>query len=107
MMQEKTDKHICDEMVTKIAALARLRLTEEEAKRYQGNFTELLAMFHELDDLPLDSTIVPENVLLDAEDCREDIPQEVDLSLIEKACPYYNAKTSYFDVPQFIEHNNE
>lgn len=106
-LENRTDKHICDEMVTKIASLARLRLTEDEALRYQKQFTELLAMFHELDALPLDKDLMPENILLTAEDCREDSVEEVDRTLLEKACPYYNPKTFYFDVPQFIENNNE
>lgn len=106
-LQQETDQKICNEMVTKIAKLAKLRLTEAEASEYQSHFTKLLEMFHTLDELAYDESYKPERLLLNAEDCREDVPKEVDLSRLEKASDHYNSATSYFDVPQFIGQDNE
>lgn len=103
----RTDQHICNEMVTKIAKLARLRLTEEEVTQYQDDFTGLLEMFHALDELGFDTDYHPEKFFIQADDCREDIVKTPDISKLEKASAYYNTSTSYFDVPQFIGNDNE
>lgn len=105
--QTVTDKQICDELVTKIAKLAKLRLTDKEASEYQLHFTKLLEMFHVLDELEYDPAYKPERLVLNAENCREDEVVEADLSRLEKASPYYNKSTAYFDVPQFIGQENE
>ena len=105
--QSITDQHICDEMVTKIAKLARLRLTKAEALQYQKDFTGLLEMFHALDELNFDPEYQMERFVMEADDCRDDVIKEADISQVEKASAYFNTETSYFDVPQFIGNNNE
>lgn len=101
------DKQICEEIVTKIATLAKLRLTEEEATLYQSYFTELLTLFHELDSLSTMENVPLDTVLTNADDCREDIATPVDTNNIKAASPHFNEVTRYFDVPQFIEYNDE
>ena len=101
------DQHICEEIVTRIATLAKLRLTTEESEIYQSYFTELLTLFHELDTLDISQNISSDNTLLNADDCREDNPQTIDLSGIKRASPHFNEETRYFDVPQFIEYDDE
>ncbi len=103
----QADQNICKEMVTKIAHLAKLRLTPEEASQFQHNFSELLLLFHELDNLDISKSISTDLTLLSASDCREDIPVTIDNTSLPAACPFYNQETSYFDVPQFIEYDNE
>ena len=101
------DQHICKEIVTRIATLAKLRLTTEESEIYQSYFTELLTLFHELDTLDISQNISSDNTLLNADDCREDNPRTIDLSSIKRASPHFNEETRYFDVPQFIEYDDE
>ncbi len=101
------DQHICEEIVTRIATLAKLRLTTEESEIYQSYFTELLTLFHELDTLDISQNVSSDNTLLNADDCREDTPQTIDLSGIKQASPHFNEDTRYFDVPQFIEYDDE
>lgn len=102
-----TDQDICNEMVTKIAKLAKLRLTKAEVEGYQDDFKGLLEMFHALDELAIDVDNQPERVFIDAEECREDEIKEIDGSGLKKASPYYNSDTSYFDVPQFIGNEDD
>jgi aspartyl/glutamyl-tRNA(Asn/Gln) amidotransferase C subunit len=101
------DENICEEMVTRIAQLAKLRLTPEEASHYQSNFSELLALFHELDSLDISQNVSTDLVLRNASECREDIPATIDNSALSEASPFYNEQSSYFDVPQFIEYDDE
>ncbi|MEC7030172.1 MAG: hypothetical protein VXW87_00680 [Pseudomonadota bacterium] len=101
------DEIICNEMVTHIAKLAKLRLTPEEAQHYQDNFSGLLLLFHELDTLNVPQNISYDLVLKDAHESREDIPTQIDNSALSQASPSYNNDTHYFDVPQFIEYDNE
>jgi len=101
------DQQICEEIVTQIATLAKLRLTNEESEIYQAYFTELLTLFHELDTLDISYDLISDNTLLNADDCREDMPSTIDLSGIKNASPHFNEKTRYFDVPQFIEYDDE
>ena len=101
------DQHICEEIVTRIATLAKLRLTNEESEIYQSYFTELLSLFHELDSLSLLENESTNSTLINADDCREDVARTIDLSAIKGASPYFNEKTRYFDVPQFIEYDDE
>lgn len=103
----QTDQHICDEIVTKIAKLARLRLTEEEAMLYRENFTELMQLFHELDSLDISQNVSTSLTLNNADDCRDDIVITPDNSQLQNASPHYNSESNYFDVPQFIEYNDE
>jgi aspartyl/glutamyl-tRNA(Asn/Gln) amidotransferase C subunit len=103
----RTDQHICNEMVTNIAKLARLRLTEQEVMRYQDDFRGLLEVFHALDGLAFDTDYQPEKFFIQADDCREDVAKTPDINKLEKASAYYNASTSYFDVPQFIGNDDE
>lgn len=105
--QNTTDQTICNEMVTKIAKLAKLHLTEKESQQYEKDFEGILEMFHALDTLDLEKNKTAERLIIPAENCREDIPTEVDLSNLSQACDYYNTKTSYFDVPQFIGQDDE
>ena len=101
---QKNDQEICETMVTKIAKLARLRLTDEEALRYKKDFEDLLEMFHELDKLPQTSQPSTGAKIADAEHCREDVVSLEDATNnIKASCTHYNPDTSYFDVPQFIE----
>lgn len=106
-MPQHTTQEICHEMVTRIARLANLRLTPEEAEQYQKDFTGLLEMFEELEELGFDPEYQPEKFFMNAEDCREDIVHEVDNTDLDQASPYYNKTTSYFDVPQFIGNQDE
>ena len=101
------DENICEEMVTRIARLAKLRLTPEEASQYQSNFVELLALFHDLDNLDISQNVSADLVLRDASECREDTPRDIDNTALKGASPFYNEQSSYFDVPQFIEYDNE
>ena len=101
------DDNICEEMVTRIAQLAKLRLTPEEASHYQGNFSELLKLFHELDNLDISQNISADLVLRNASECREDKSSAIDNSALKQASPFYNEQSSYFDVPQFIEYDDE
>ena len=101
------DQNICNDMVTKIAKLARLRLTAQEAADYQENFTELIKLFHELDDLDITLSSTTNRLLTNAQDCRSDSPEQMDMSQLSKASPHFNSETKYFDVPQFIEYNDE
>ena len=101
------DQEICETMVTKIAKLARLRLTDTEATRYQKDFEDLLVMFHELDKLPQQDSSTASTRITDAQDCREDKVSLTDASEnIAASCQHYNPDTLYFDVPQFIEQND-
>ena len=98
------DEDICETMVTKIAKLARLRLTDTEATRYKQDFEDLLAMFHELDKLPKSDASSASIHIIDAQNCREDVVSLEDTTdNIRASCKHYNTDTSYFDVPQFIE----
>jgi|GEM_PF-4827830 aspartyl/glutamyl-tRNA(Asn/Gln) amidotransferase C subunit len=101
------DQQICNEIVTNIAKLAKLRLTDDEIIRFQSDFTGLLEMFHALDDLELDDDYLPERIFVNAEDCREDEIVMVNHKGLEKAAKHYDADTGYFNVPQFIGEDNE
>lgn len=103
----QTDQFICDEIVTKIAQLARLRLTEEEAKQYRENFADLMQLFHELDSLNISEDTSSALSLNNANDCREDLVMIPNNDAIEQASPHYNLNSHYFDVPQFIEYKDE
>lgn len=102
-----TDQHICEEMVTKIAKLARLRLTQEEAGEYRANFKDLMLLFHELDSLDVSQNITTDLRLINASDCREDIVNIPDNTHLADASAHYNETSCYFDVPQFIEYDDE
>lgn len=101
------DQHICEEMVTKIAKLARLRLTTEEAGEYRENFKDLMLLFHELDSLDVSQNVTTDLKLVNASDCREDIVTIPDNTKLAEASPHYNEASRYFDVPQFIEYDDE
>ena len=101
------DQQICEEIVTKIASLAKLRLTNEESELYQTYFTELLTLFHELDSLDLAQEVSTDTTLINADDCREDKVQDIHMPGIKGASPNFNEETRYFDVPQFIEYDDE
>ena len=46
--QTENDKALCASIVSKIASLAALELTEDEKSEYKKNFEDLIAMFHTL-----------------------------------------------------------
>ena len=98
------DHDVSQEIVTKIAKLSRLRLTEDETLLYQKNFETLLKMFHELDSLQ-ETTDDPIDVqLLNAENCRKDIQTSSNITdRLIQSLPNFNKDSLYFDVPQFID----
>ena len=104
-----TDEHdhdISQEIVTKIAKLSRLRLTKDETALYQKNFETLLKMFHELDDLQESSDDPIDVQLLNAENCRQDVQTSSNITdRLIQSLPNFNKDSLYFDVPQFIDHN--
>ena len=105
MTQNNRDKQICGEIVTRIALLAKLRLTPDESEMYRSDFSALLELFHQLDELDISSTENVDISLMNAEDCREDIPGEgLSTEGISRATPHFNKNSTFFDVPQFIDH---
>tara|TARA_A100001015_G_scaffold83379_1_gene92556 strand:- start:5476 stop:5799 length:324 start_codon:yes stop_codon:yes gene_type:complete len=103
MTQTNEDRIICDNLVTSIAKLARLRLTGEESAKYKEDFSSLLALFHELNDIPHYPHKSLDINLMAAEECREDVPEEnTTLSSLPTASDHFNPESSFFDVPQFI-----
>lgn len=106
MTQVNEDRIICDNIVTNIAKLARLRLTEEESISYMQDFSSLLELFHQLNDIPLCPNKSLDVNLMAAEECREDTPEEnTTLSALPSATNHFNPESSFFDVPQFIGHD--
>lgn len=104
MSETEDKKHICDQIVTKISKLARIRLTKDEAEHYRKDFVSILRMFEQLDDLPADPQQEKDILLINIDECRDDEIGEAKLKpQLDQFFTHYNNETNYFDVPQFID----
>ncbi|UTC24143.1 hypothetical protein MMH89_02750 [Candidatus Comchoanobacter bicostacola] len=101
--QTEQDKALCASIVSKIASLSALQLTEAEKSEYKQNFEDLIAMFHTLDSIS-DHEVEKSNLIMSANQCREDEIQQ-ERPPLEKICKHFNTDSGLFDVPQFIDSN--
>ncbi len=90
----------------KIAKLAMLNLKDDELEKLQGDFSKILNLFTQLEQIDVNTVVVsyePNKLAMTPRSDKVIHDPENNLNKIGSMSPYINKKDGYFNVPPVIE----